>query len=84
MSISYLHSYGAFTISIAGCPIKYTIAIKDTNGFAVSPLFASTLNKVPDSSVDVIVGPSDDTTLAANSPYILTLTAEPVNNPAST
>jgi hypothetical protein len=84
LSISYPHSYGVFTINIAGCPIKYSIAIKDTNGIAVSPLFASTLNKVPDSSVDVIVGPSDDTTLAANSPYILTVTAEPLHNPAST
>ena len=83
-SISYTHSYGVFAISTAGCPIKYSIAIQDTTSKAVSPLFASTLSKVPDSSVDVIVGPSKDTTLAANSPYILTLTAEPVHNPAST
>ena len=72
-TISYTHTFGIFTVTPSGCPMKYSFAIKDKFNAAVSPSFASLSSLVPDTYVNVIVGPSTDATLPANSPYILSL-----------
>ncbi len=76
---SYTHTFGAFTVSPAGCPIVYSIAIKDKNNAAVTILtnLASFTKLSPDTSVDVKVGPSTDPNFVTNSPYILTISATP-------
>jgi hypothetical protein len=83
LTLSYKLNYGTFTITPAGCPIIYSFAITDKNGLPVSsPLFASLTDLIPDTSIDVIVGPSNDASLTSNSPYILTVSAKPEQNTA--
>lgn len=84
-TLTYTHNFGSFVISPAGCPIIYSISIKDKNGATVpNPAVMGSFNDlIPDTSVDVIVGPSAVANYVNNSPYILTISATPEQNLAS-
>ena len=81
------YSYGTVTAPSALCPITYTFDVIDTSGVTDTSSLTSLVSLTPlgtstSGTFVISVGSTSDTTLPANSPYVITVKAALVILPA--